>query len=159
MIQIQDWIVVAVVLAFFLSCIFYLLYFIISKKLFPETAEFQKEINANDSATVLSLKGSGIIKKIETQITQTDNSSTVLIVDRTAYSTLNLVIAEKNQGHVGFDREKNKVLNFEVNLDRPFREDFSVFIENRSTIPINASGRIFCELKKPLGVTLRSLFS
>lgn len=150
MIQIPDWAIIASILIFFVLCLVYLVYFIISKKLYPQVVEFQKEITPNNSTTILEIEGVGILKKIDVQTTDNNTSLVVLVIDHTAYATLSIGREGRNSGKGGFDGQKDSLLKFELNFDKKFRKNFSIFIENRSDVPINSSGKIFYEIKKPL---------
>ena len=158
MIQIEDLVVIAAILAFFLLCVFYLIYFIISKKLFPKVTEFQKEINPNKHMDVLKIKGSGIVKKIEMQVSESNNSLIVMVVDGTAYNTFNMVREANNLGKISFSKRKDRLLKLEVNLDKKFHRDFSLFIDNKGDGPLSSAGKIQYEIKEPLSVTLRYVF-
>lgn len=152
MIQIEDWLIVAIVMAFFLAGICYLIYFKIKSKLFPMVREFQGEVNPNEAKALLEIVGSGIIKKIEMQVRENNNSLIYFNIDKTGYTNFR------------FTREQNKMgkesrLKIEVNLDTKFRKDFSLFIHNRDDISLNSTGKIFYEIKKPLIVVLKSIYS
>jgi hypothetical protein len=145
MIQIDDWVALAIILAFFALCICYLGYFVTSRKLHPKMAEFQKEVVPNTSLTLFTIDGPGIIKKIEMQNSENSNLSIVMVIDRMGHTTLSFskeVDKEK-------PNETNGKLKLEVNLDAKFRRDFSLFIDNRNGVPISSTGRIFYETKKP----------
>ncbi len=147
MIQIPDWAVIASILIFFVLCLVYLAYFVISKKLYPQVVEFQKEISPNNSTTILEIKGSGILKKIDIQTIENNNSLAVLAIDQTAYATLSIFRKGSNARKGGFEGQKDSLFKFELNLDKKFSKDFSIFIENRTDVPINSSGKIFYEIK------------
>jgi hypothetical protein len=155
MIEIADWVVIAIILAAFALCIGYLLYFIITRKLFPKVTEFNKTVNPNETLTIFTIKGQGIIKKIEAKITENQNSLIDMIIDQTSYATFD-VAKEPNLAKTspnGQDR-----LKFEVQLDTHFHKEFSLSINNRSSGMLKASGKINYEVKRPLGVTIRSLY-
>ena len=87
MIQIEDWAIIAILFAFFIAGVIYLIYFIVTRKLFSQEMEFQREINPNKAMTILSIEGVGIIKKINMQVTENDNSWIDMIIDGTSYAT------------------------------------------------------------------------
>ena len=91
-----DWVFVALVSVFFCVGLSYLVYFRVTRKLFSQEKEFRKEINPNEATTILSIEGSGIIKKIQMQITENDNSRIDMIIDGTNYLTF-AVTSEKNK--------------------------------------------------------------
>lgn len=155
MIEIADWVVIAIILAFFVLCVSYLLYFIITRKLFPKVMEFENTVNSNETLTILTIKGQGIIKKIEAQITENNNALIDMIIDQTSYATFDIA-KEPNRAETspnGQDRFK-----FEVQLDTHFHKEFSLSINNKSSGTLNASGKTYYEIKRPLGVTIRSLY-
>lgn len=151
MIQIEDWVAIAVILAFFILSLSYLIYFIITRKLFPKVVEFQKEIDPHKSIDVITIEGQGILKKVEMQISENNNSSIMMIVDRRGYATFGIGESVKPEN---FIEPKGSQLKFEVNLEVKFYKDFSLFIDNRNESKLNSSGRIFYEIKKPLKYTL-----
>ncbi len=154
MIEIADWVVIAFILAAFALCIGYLLFFIITRKLFPKVLEFNKTVNPNETLTILTIKGQGIIKKVEAQITE-NNSLIDMIIDQTSYATFD-ISKEPNRAETSSSRQE--MLKFEVQLDTHFHKEFSLSINNKSSRMLNASGKINYEIKRPLGVTIRSLY-
>ena len=112
--------------------------------------EFQKEINPNKAITILKIEGSGIIKKIEMQVTENDNSLIVMIIDKTSYTTFGIIREPNNLGKASYNERKDRLLKLEVNLDRKFHKEFSLFIDNRSNGLLNSTGKIFYEIKRPL---------
>jgi hypothetical protein len=149
MIQIDDWVALAIILAFFLLCGCYLVYFIITRKLFPKVIEFQKEISPKNSATILTIEGAGILKKIEMQISENDNSSILVAVDGVGYTTLSIAKETNSLAKESFDEPSGKLLKFEAYLDVKFRKQFSLFIDNRNERSLKTDGKIFYEIKKP----------
>jgi hypothetical protein len=154
MIQIEDWAVIAAILVFLGLCIVYLAYFIVTRKLFPKTMEFQKEINPNTAITVLTIEGSGIIKKIKMKVTETDKSLINMIVDQTSYTVFGI-----GKEPTGLGERQDGLLTLEVELDKKFDKNFSLFIDNRSDRMLNSNGEINYEIKKPLKITLKTIIS
>jgi hypothetical protein len=148
MIQIDDWVALGIILAFFLLCACYLVYFIITRKLFPKMTEFQKEINPNSSLTLLTVEGSGILKKLELLISDNDNSSILVTVDGVGYTTLSIAKKTESPSKESFELS-GKLLKFEAYLDVKFHKQFSLFIDNRNRRALNTDGKIFYEIKKP----------
>jgi hypothetical protein len=148
MIQIPDWVVIATILCFFFVCFCYLVYFIKSKKLFVKMIEFDKEIDPNNSLTILAINGSGIIKKMDIQTSENNNSSIVLTIDQTAYTTFSIVKDVNNSDKARVDEKKERLLKLEVNFDKKFQKGFSIFIDNRSDVTFNSAGKIIYEIKK-----------
>jgi hypothetical protein len=145
MIQIPDWVALAIVATIFFVFLIYLVYFIRTRKLIPKVIEFQKEINPENKTTILIITGKGIIKKIDIQITETPNSIIVMIIDKKAFTTFNVTTQTQNPTN-----QNNKQLKLEINLEKEFQKDFEIFIDNRSYQTINSSGKIYYEIKKPV---------
>jgi phosphoribosylamine-glycine ligase len=154
MIEIADWVVIAFILAAFTIATGYLLYFIITRKLFPKEIEFNTTVNPNETLTVLSIKGQGIIKKIEAKI-ENNNALIDMIIDQTSYATFDVA---KETNHPENSLSLQDKLKFEVQLDNHFHKEFSISINNRNNTTLNASGKISYEIKRPLGVTIKSLY-
>jgi hypothetical protein len=159
MIQIEDWVIyLGILILFFLGAI-YLIYFIISKKLFPMNMEFQNKVNPDKSTTLLSIDGSGIIKKIEMQVTENDNSWISMIIDGASYENF-LITKANNSGKTNLSVQENILINIEVNLDAKFHKNFSLIVQNRSLDKtLDSSGKIFYEIKKPLKVVLKAIYA
>ena len=156
MIQIDDWMVITGLIVVFLASIVYLAYFIIKRKLFPEVFEFQKIISPNEDITISSIEGSGIIKKIEMKITQNDKTSINLIVDKNSFIIFDS--SEKTSSQAGNLDSLEEVLDFEINLEKKFERNFSIFFHNGDKLA-HSNGKIYCEIRKPLKTTLRTILS
>ena len=160
MIQVEDWVVYAGILALFFAGIIYLIYFIITKKLFSMEMKFENEISPNKSTTLVSIDGSGIIKKIEMKDTEDENLWINMIIDGASY--VNFLIARGSDNLVGINpsSQENKKIELEVNLDTKFHSNFSLVIHNRSNSDIlDSKGKIFYEIKKPLKTTLKAIYT
>jgi hypothetical protein len=157
MIQIDDWMIIAGLIAIFLFFIVYLAYFIVTKKLFPELLEFQKEIKPNETITVSTIEGSGIIKKIEMKTTENDKSLIDLIIDQTSSMIFNF--DKTISGRDGTLVELEDILNFEINLNKTFHNNFTISFHNRSDKVAHSNGKIYYEIKKPLRTTLKTILS
>jgi hypothetical protein len=147
MIQIEDWAILAVILVFLLACIIYLIYFLRTRKLFPQIITFNKQIQPKNAESMVKIDGKGIIKKVELQLPKNGNLLIDMIIDQTNYSILDFTTdsAEKTVG-----QQKNTgTSKFEVNVDRKFFKGFSIFIQNKSEELIDSSGRVFYEIKQP----------
>jgi|WetSurMetagenome_2_1015567.scaffolds.fasta_scaffold561350_2 hypothetical protein len=149
MIQIDDWVALAIILAFFSCCVCYLVYFVITRKLFPKVKEFQKEISPKNSATILTIEGAGILKKLEMQISENDNSSILVTIDGVGYTTLSIAKETNRLSKERFDEPNGKLFKFEAYLDVKFHKQFSLFIDNRNEMALKTDGKIFYEIKKP----------
>ncbi len=157
MIQIDDWMVITGLLAIFLASALYLVYFIITKKLFAQVSEFQKVINPNEDMTVSSIEGSGIIKKVEMKTTQNDKASIILIVDKNRF--VDLSYSKKTISQAGNLAALEETLDFEINLEKKFERDFSIFFHNSSDKPVHSKGKVYYEIRKPLKTTLGAILS
>ena len=159
MIQIEDWVAIAGILAFFFVCISYLIYFRITRKLFPLVMEFQKEIKPDKAITVLSIEGSGIIKKVEMQVTENDNSWINMIIDGASYTNFVITKEPSSLGKTSYNEPKDKLLKLEAELDTKFHKEFMILIHNRSNESLNSNGKVFYEIKRPLKTVLKTLYS
>ena len=148
MIVIPDWIAIAIIAAIVLFFIFYLIFIITSRKLYPQAMEFNSKIDPNDQETILTVRGSGIIKRVEMQTSQ-NNSSIVLTVDKTSYASFNLSKESNNTAKENPNDQKDNRLKLEANLDRPFLNEFSLFVDNKSEVTLTSIGKIYYEIKKP----------
>ena len=157
MIQISEWVVIYLIIAFFILCVVYLLYFIISRKLFPQETEFHQEISPNKESTVLTVTGSGIIKRVEMQTTENTDSNIMLTVDKTAYTSFITTNPPNNTNNKNPNTQEQHPLKIEANLDRLFHQEFSLFIANKTSTPLNATGKIYYEIKKPLKETIKHM--
>jgi hypothetical protein len=159
MIQIEDWVIIVIILAFFFASLSYLVYFVLTKKLFPIEKEFQNEINPNKMITLLTIEGSGIIKKIEMQITENNNSFINISIDGTTITNFIITKEPYKKDKTSQNEQKGGLLKLEINLDTEFRKDFSISLENRSDYSLNSTGKIFYEIKRPLKVVLKAVFA
>jgi len=157
MIQIDDWMVIAVILVIFLLFIVYLAIFIITRKLFPKVVEFHSEINPNKAITIFTIEGSGIIKKIEMKTTENDKSMIDIIVDQNSFIIFNF--NKKTSSNCGNLAELEELSSFEMNLNKKFNNNFTIFFHNRSDKLAHSNGKIYCEIKKPFGTTLKTILS
>jgi hypothetical protein len=121
-------------------------YFRITSKLFPKVIDFQMEINPNKAVTILTIEGSGIIKKIMMQVTENDNSWINMIIDGASYT--NFVITKGTEESNSLCKA-DALLKLEAGLDAQFLKNFSILIHNRSKATLNSSGKVFYEIKKP----------
>lgn len=157
MIQINDWTLIAALLVVFLLAIVYLAYFIVSRKLFPNVLEFQNEIKPNEALIISSIKGSGIIKKIEMKTKENNQALISLTIDKTSYITFGLdkKISSPNRNMDPIEES----LSLEINLNKAFEKNFAVFYNNNSDKSTQTNGKISYEIKKPLKITLKTLLS
>ena len=157
MIQVDDWTLITGLLAVFLLLIIYLIYVRITRKLFPKTLEFQKEIKPNEAITISTIEGSGIIKKIEIKTTENEKSLIDITVDQTSFIIFGLGKKTGNQSGDLDVSEEN--LSFEINLNKKFERNFTLFFQNNSDKLAHLNGNVGYEIKKPLKITLRTLLS
>jgi hypothetical protein len=157
MIQIDDWMVIVGILAIFLLSIVYLAIFIITRKLFSEAIEFQNEIKPNENIIISKIEGSGIIKKIEMKTTENDKLMVDIIIDQTSYVIFNF--NKKTNSNGGNLAETEEFLSFEINLNKKFTNNFTIFFHNRNDKLAHSTGNIYYEIKKPLKTTLKAIIS
>ena len=157
MIQIEDWMVIAGILIIFILAIIYLISIIITSKLFPKELEFQKEIKPNEATTISKIEGAGIIKKIEMKTIENEKSDITITVDQTSFITLGL--NKKTISPGGNSNTLEEIQSFEINLNKNFEKNVTIFFQNNSDKSSQSSGKIYYEIKKPLKSTLKTLFS
>jgi hypothetical protein len=157
MIQIEDWTIVTALIFLSALLIIYLFYFKLTKKLFPKQVNFHEEIKPHKALTVLSIEGSGIIKRIEMQTTENENSLVNITIDQTSYLVFGL--NKKTIGPDKYTNENVKLLTIELQLDKKFTKSFTIFVNNRSSLPLNSNGNIEYELKEPIKPTLKAIAS
>jgi hypothetical protein len=157
MIQIEDWIVITGILIIFVLSAVYLVYVIIKTKLMPKVLEFQKEIKPNEAITISAIEGSGIIKKIEMKTIKNDKSLITITVDQTSFITFDL--SKKTSSPRGNLDLLEESVSFEINLNKYFKRNVTIFFYNNSDKLSQSNGKIYYEIKKPLKITLRTLLS
>jgi hypothetical protein len=153
MIQIEAWTILAGLLVLFLLFLAYLSYFVISKKLFPQVIKFEQEMNPNEGKTVSEIAGHGIIKRIEIKM-QRSSSVLTVTVDKTSFVSFSF---SDNNGTV--DEAKENTLSAQMEVFERFNKDFSVYFQNQSDITISLSGSVHFEIRKSLGITLKSILA
>lgn len=156
MIQTEVWIILAGMFALLTLSAVYLIYVLITSKLFPQTLGFYKIINPNENVTISSIEGSGIIKKIEISVGVNNQSIVTVIADRTRCMVIRL--DEKAPRDPKQDSFSDSV-NFEINLNKKFRNEFSIFLQNRGECNVQLNGNVNFEIRKPLWLTIKTLFS
>jgi hypothetical protein len=153
MVEIADWVIIAIPAIALAVCIIYATYFKISTARFPKTIEFNKQIQPEQTITILSVEGVGSIKKIVAQTSGSDNSLLDLTLDQTSYFILDLLKNQKND-NISVNQSG---LKFNVKLDAWFYKGFSLSIYNRSNGNLTATGKIYYEIKKPAVETIKGL--
>jgi hypothetical protein len=159
MIEIEDWVLIAIIVAFFFAGACYIFYFIVSRKLFSQEMEFQNEIEPNRIITILSIEGAGIAKKIEMQITENENAIIDMLIDGKSYSMFVIKGDTNNPDKRNFIEQKNRLLGLEVNLNAKFQKSLSIIVHNRNESLIIPTGKISYEIKKPLKMVLKAIYS
>ena len=157
MIQIDDWTVITGLLIIFTLFVVYLVSIIITRKLFPKVLEFQKEIKPNEALTISAIEGSGIIKKIEMNTAANDKSVITLTVDETSFITF--ALSKKTRSPAQNLDTSQESLSAEINLNKHFENNVTMFFHNNSDKMALSNGKIYYEIKKPLKITLKTLFS
>ena len=122
--------------------------------------KFENEISPNKSTTLLSIEGSGIVKKIQMQITENENSWISMIIDGASYANFLITKGFNSFAKINPSDQENNRIELEVNLDTKFHNNFSLVIHNRSNSGIlDSNGKIFYEIKKPLKTTLKAIYT
>ena len=157
MIQIDNWMILASAFSFFVICIIYLIYFIISRKLFPETLEFNREINPKESITISKIDGSGIVKKIKLKTTERSGLLMDIIADQTSF--INFSIDKNGRLEDKNSELQKETLSVEINLNQKFESNFTIFIQNETDNLSSLNGNVNYEIRKSLKTTLRAILS
>jgi hypothetical protein len=150
MIQIEDWVILAGLLTLLILFFTYLLYFKVSKKLFPENLKFEKEISPQIGSIICEIKGSGIVKAIELQTT--NNCLIAVTIDSTNHTLLNIEPENK-------DINSGLLLTIKENLDQKFEYNCAIHILNQSDKDLKCIGNASYEIKKKFSVTLKTVFT
>lgn len=119
--------------------------------------DFHNDIKPKEASTVLSLDGSGIIKRIKIETTENENSLVNIIIDQTNYVAF--ALAKKIDAPTRSINESGQKLDIELQLDKTFSKSFSIFINNQSSLPLSSNGKIDYEIKESLGTTLKAVLS
>jgi hypothetical protein len=154
MLQLEDWIIIIVALALIVLPIAYLIYFKVSRKLFPQSADFSSEIKPGEGTTVCKITGAGIIKTIE--LKTNENSIIAITVDCINHTLL--TVGHESKSNVTPKQNEN-VLDIKEQLDEKFSDNCSIHIQNRGTGVLQTSGNISFEIKKGLKTSIRTVFS
>ncbi len=154
MVEIADWVIIAIPAVVLTVCIIYATYFKISTTRFPKTIEFNQQIQPNQTVNVLSIEGIGSIKNIVAQTTGSNDSLLDLTLDQTSYFVLDLL---KDQNSIAIVPVNQSGLKFNVKLDAWFYKGFSLSIYNKSDGNLVASGKIYYEIKKSRMETAKGL--
>ncbi len=154
MVEIADWVIIAIPAVTLTVCIIYAAYFKISTARFPKTIEFNQQISPNQTVNILSIEGVGSINKIVAQTTGSNDSLLDLTLDQTSYFVLDL-LKDKNVAETIPVNQSG--LKFNVKLDAWFYKGFSLSIYNKSNGNLNASGKIYYEVKKSRSETVKGL--
>ncbi len=154
MVEIADWVIIAIPALTLIVCISYAAYFKISTARFPKTIEFNQQISPNQTVNILSVEGVGSIKKIVAQTTGSNDSLLDLTLDQTSYFVLDLL---KDQNLAEPIPVIQSGLKFNVKLDAWFYKGFSLSIYNKSNGNLTASGKIYYEIKKSRNETVKEL--
>ena len=154
MLQLEGWIVFALALALLVFPIGYLLYFKVSRKLFPQITDFSYEIKPGEGTTVGKVTGSGIIKMIELKTNQ--NCIIAITVDGVNHTLL--TVGPELESNVTYKTNEN-VLDIREQLGEKFSDNCSIHIQNRSTGILQTNGNISFEIKKELKSTIKAVFS
>lgn len=152
MIQIDEWMAVAVAFILLLLGAVYLLYFKITKKLFPKVTNFQSEIKSREGSTVCEIEGSGIIKTIE--VNTNGNCIINMTIDGFSRTVLR-VHPEFKQ-----DNKSNRdALSIREQFDEKFAKSFTIHVQNEGDAVLQSYGTISFETHKEFKTTLRTIFN
>jgi len=153
MIQIEEWITVAAVILIVFA-ISYLIYFKITKKLFPQNTNFKTEIKPGEGATVCEIEGSGILKIIE--LKTNENCIIDISIDGVSHT---LLAVGQEPGLYDPCKHNEDILTVREQLDETFVGNSAIHIQNRGAGILHSSGAVSFEVKKGLKESLRAIFS
>ena len=154
MIQLSEWIGIALALTLLLLSTVYLIYFRISRKLFPQVADFSNEIKSGEGATISKIEGSGIIKMIELK---TDGNCIITItVDNIIHTLLTVGPAPPSKIKIALNEYEFAIRE---QLNEKFTDNFTIYIQNQGTKLLSNNGKLSYEIKKGLKQTLKALIS
>jgi hypothetical protein len=154
MFQLEEWIVIILALILLVLPIVYLVYFKVSRKLFPQLADFSSEIKPGEGMTVCKITGSGIIKSIE--LKTNENSIIAITVDGINHT---LLTVGRELGSNITSKQNENVLDIREQLDEKFSDNCTIHIQNRGTGILLTNGNISFEIKKGLKTSIRTVFS
>jgi len=153
MVELSEWIAITIALAALLFSICYLIYFKVTKKLFPETAKFCDEIKSGKSGTVYKFEGTGIIKMIELE---TDEKCIITVTaDGIIHTLLTLGHAPK-PSTINLNDYKFAIRE---QLNEKFFNNFTIHVQNQGSHVLNIDGKINFEIKKGLKESIKAIFS
>ena len=154
MLPLEEWIVIIVALALIMFPIAYLIYFKVSRKLFPQSTNFSSEIKPGEGTTVCKITGSGIIKAVE--LKTNENCIIALTIDGINHTLL--TVGPESSSLVSPKQNEN-TLNVREQLDEKFSDNCTIHIQNRGIGVLLTSGNVNFEIKKGLKTSIKTVFS
>jgi phosphotransferase system HPr-like phosphotransfer protein len=154
MLQIEEWVIVAAIVALLTIAVAYLVYFKVSRKLFPQTKDFDSEIKPGQGETVSSIQGKGIIKMVE--LNTNENCIITITIDGTNHTLLTVGPELRVQEPLKLNED---VLAVREQLDEKFIDNFVIHIQNRGAGILHTKGKIHYEIKKDLATAVKTVFT
>jgi hypothetical protein len=153
MVQLEEWIAISAALTLLLLSIAYLLYFKVTRKLFPQVTSFSSEIKPGEGVNVCKIEGSGIIKTVE--IETYEKCIIAITIDGVILSLLTIGhVTEKTSNHVD-------ACTFAIReqLNEKFTNNFTIHVQDQSIRVMQIKGKVHAEIKKGLRESLKATFS
>lgn len=154
MLQIEEWVAIAAIATILILTILYLVYFKVTRKLFPQMTDFDNEIRPGEGATVSNITGSGIVKMVE--LNTNENCIITITIDGTNHT---LLTVGPELGSKAPSKLNEDVLAVREQLDEKFVDNFSIHIQNRGAGILHTKGKIHFEVKKDLKTTIKTVFT
>jgi hypothetical protein len=154
MLQIEEWVAIAAIATILILAITYLIYFKVSRKLFPQTTDFDSEIKPGQGETVSKIQGAGIVKMVE--LDTNENCIITITIDGTNHT---LLTVGPELGTKAPSKLNEDVLAVREQLDEKFIDNFTIHIQNRGAGILHTKGKIHFEVKKDLKTTIKTVFT
>jgi hypothetical protein len=154
MLLIEEWEIITVIAVLVVIAAVYLVYFKVSRKLFPQTKDFDDEIKPGQGATISSIQGTGIIKMVE--LNTNENCIITMTIDGTNHT---LLTVGPELGLKSPSRLNEDVLAVREQLDEKFTQTFTIHIQNRGAGVLHTKGQIHFEIKNDLKTTFKTVLT
>jgi len=154
MLQIEEWVLITAIAALLAAAAAYLVYFKVSRKLFPQTTNFDNEIKPGQDETVSKIQDAGIVKMVE--LDTNENCIITITIDGTNHT---LLTVGPELGTRAPSKLNEDVLAVREQLDEKFIDNFTIHIQNRGAGVLHTKGKIHYEIKKDLKTTFKTVFT
>jgi hypothetical protein len=154
MLLIEEWVLITAISALLATAGAYLVYFKVSRKLFPQTEDFDSEIKPGQGETVSKIQGVGIVKMVE--LDTNENCIITMTIDGTNHT---LLTVGPELGTKAPSKLNEDVLSVREQLDEKFIDNFTIHIQNRGAGILRTKGKIHYETKKDLKTAFKTIFT